>query len=96
MMKKVMMMAAVITMLASSNVYAREIGEYERSNILKGTYEVVDLNSKATLSEWSEPDLFGNQYRLFTYKTGDTEEVVCLKYHTTKEERKLLKAAKKK
>lgn len=89
-------MAVVMMMSASSNVYAREIGEYEKNMILNGTFEVVDLNKKANLSEWSEPDLFGNQFRLYTYATGDSEEIVCLKHHCSREEAKQIEAASKK
>lgn len=97
-MKKMMIMAMAVVMMmfASSNAYAREIGEYEKNMILNGKFEVVDLNKKASLSEWTDPDLFGNQYRLYTYKTGDTEEIVCLKHHCDRQEARQIKAASKK
>lgn len=97
-MKKMMIMAMAVVMTISmgTNAYAKEIGAFESDMILRGNYEVVELNKKASMSEWSEPDLFGNQYRLYTYITGDAEEVVCLKHHCTREEAKSIKAAAKK
>ena len=96
-MKKLMMVVMMVVMMMSMgiNTYAKEIGEYEKDQILKGNFEMVDLNKKASLSEWTEPDLFGNQYRLYTYKVGEKEEIVCLKHHCTKEEAKRIKATGK-
>lgn len=89
-------MVGIMMMSMGTTAYAKEIGAFESDMILRGNYEVVELNKKATMSEWSEPDLFGNQYRLYTYITGDAEEVVCLKHHCTREEAKSIKAAAKK
>ena len=91
------LIAVIMMMVAMSNVaFGATIGEYEKDQILKGNFEVVDLNTKASLSKWTEPDLFGNQYRLYTYAIGDTEEIVCLKHHCSKEEAKQIKANAKK
>ena len=87
------LIAVVMMMVAMSNVaFGATIGEYEKSMILKGQFEVVDLNKKASLSKWTEPDLFGNQYRLYTYDLAGSEEIVCLKHHCDKEEAKQIKA----
>lgn len=94
-MKKII--AVIMMCVAMSNVaLGATIGEYEKSMILKGQFEVVDLNKKASLSKWTEPDLFGNQYRLYTYDLAGSEEIVCLKHHCDKEEAKQIKANAKK
>lgn len=90
-MKKII--AIIMMCVAMSNVaFGATIGNYEKDQILKGNFEVVDLNTKASLSQWTEPDFWGNQYRLYTYETGGTEEIVCLRHHCTKEEAKTIKA----
>ena len=91
------LIAVVMMMVAMSNVaFGATIGEYEKAMILKGQFEVVDLNKKASLSKWTEPDIFGNQYRLYTYDLAGSEEIVCLKHHCDKEEAKQIKANAKK
>lgn len=96
----VVMMAMEMTTVANAAV----IGEYETRCILDGTYEVTDKLPRSidhvNMKEWTEPDMFGNQYRLYWY-ADDTEgerseRLVCLKHHMTRAERKAYKKANKK
>lgn len=93
-MKKIML-AVMMSVMLSNVAFGATLGEYEKNGIVMGTYEVVDITKKATLSEWSEPDLFGNQYRLYEYTANGTKEIVCLKHHCSKKELKEMKAARK-
>ena len=94
---KKMIIATMMGIVMMNNVaFGATIGEYEKDMLVKGAFEVVDLNKKATLSEWTEPDFWGNQYRLYVYNIGGTEEIVCLRHHCTKEEAKTIKARSKK
>ena len=95
-MRKLIAMVMVCVAMMSNVAFGATIGEYEKDMILKGQFEVVDLNTKASLSKWTEPDLFGNQYRLYTYNLGESEEIVCLKHHCSKQEAKQIKANAKK
>lgn len=95
-MKKMIAMVMMMCVVMSNVAFGATIGEYEKDQLIKGNFEVVDLNKKATLSEWTEPDFWGNQYRLYTYTIGGTEEIVCLRHHCTKEEAKQIKANAKK
>ena len=91
-MKKMIAMVMMMCVIMSNVAFGATIGEYEKDMILKGQFEVVDLNKKASLSKWTEPDLFGNQYRLYTYDLAGSEEIVCLKHHCDKEEAKTIRA----
>ena len=95
-MKKMIAMVMMMCVVMCNVAFGATIGEYEKSMILKGQFEVVDLNKKASLSKWTEPDLFGNQYRLYTYDLAGSEEIVCLKHHCDKEEAKTIRANAKK
>ena len=95
-MRKLIAMVMICVAMMSNVAFGATIGSYEKDQILKGNFEVVDLNTKASLSQWTEPDFWGNQYRLYTYTIGDTEEIVCLRHHCTKEEAKQIKANAKK
>lgn len=106
-MKKMVMMLVMVVMMAMniSVANAAEIGEYERNAILRGTYEVVDVTPRTvksvSLKEWTDPDMWGNQYRLYWYNTSDADgsvdqELVLLKHHMDKAERKAWKDAHKK
>lgn len=105
-MKKMMMVVMMMFVMAMNTTVANAavIGEYEKNAILKGTYEVVDVTPRTvksvSLKEWSEPDIFGNQYRLYWYTDvadGErSEELVLLKHHMDKKERKAWRDANKK
>lgn len=102
-MKKMIAMIMMMVIVMSNVAFAATpstnsaLGEYEKSAILDGTYEVVTLKEghKAAFNKWSDPDLFGNQYRLYAYNEEGELKIVALKHHTTKAERKALKEAKK-
>ena len=106
-MKKMVMMLVMVVMMAMNITVANAavIGEYEKNAILNGTYEVVSHKSftnveGVSMKEWSEPDWFGNQYRLYWYTDGtdgrNDQELVMLKYHMTRQELKAYKKANKK
>ena len=106
-MKKMIMVVMMMFVMAMNITVANAavIGEYEKNAILNGTYEVVSHKSftnveGVSMKEWSEPDLFGNQYRLYWYTDGtdgrNDQELVMLKYHMTRQELKAYKKANKK
>lgn len=95
-MKKIMATMAVIIMVMALNVeaaFAASLGRYEYDQLASGKFVVVELNKNATLNEWTDPDFFGNQYRLYMRTVGDKEEVVCIKHHCSWEERRLINKA---
>ena len=95
-MKRIVMLAMVFVMVFSSVSFAGDkIGEYEMNCIVNQTYEICDLNKNASLGKWTDPDIFGNQYRLYIYAEDGSNKVVCVKHHASKEERTAVKAAKK-
>ena len=106
-MKKMIMVVMMMFVMAMNITVANAavIGEYEKNAILNGTYEVVSHKSftnveGVSMKEWSEPDLFGNLYRLYWYTDGtdgrNDQELVMLKYHMTRQELKAYKKANKK
>ena len=56
-MKKMIAMVMMMCVVMSNVAFGATIGEYEKDQLIRGNFEVVDLNTKATLSEWTEPDL---------------------------------------
>ena len=100
-MKKViaMIVMMVVMMTAGNTANAAVFGEYEKNAVLNGTYEIVDkapsrVNVKAI--SWSDPDLFRNQYRLYTYTDSEGNlDFVILKHHMSKEEIKSWKKSRK-
>ena len=105
-MKRFMVIVMMVMCMAMNVTVANAavIGEYETRCILDGTYEVTDKLPRSidhvNMKEWTDPDVFGNQYRLYRYADDSegerSESLVCLKHHMTRAERKAWKDAHKK
>lgn len=98
-MKKMMVIVMMMCVIMNNVAFGATLGEYEQSAILEGTYEVCDkipsvkgLNTDA----WTDMNLFGDQYRIYTYTDNGTEKIVCLKHHVDRKARKEIKKAKAK
>lgn len=94
------LIVTVMMMVVLSNVaFGATFGEYEKMRVLEGTYQVMDKYPSAkglNTDTWTEPDAFGNQYRIYTYMEAGQQKLVCLKHHVTRAERKEMKSAKTK
>ena len=92
------MFVILMMVLAMNNVaFGATIGEYESKAILDGTYEVMTKYPSVeglNTDTWTDPDVFGNQYRVYTYMESGKTKLVCLKHHVSRAERKAMKTIK--